>query len=241
MKNFTTPEGWTSSNRSASSGSADLSVSKLNFLLIFVLRNPHPAASRADAQHVSAALTSALRAAPDVASVSPLRLTSDGALIVGTVIPASDPQSTATDGLVGTLQHTAVPEALAGTGATGYVTGVLAAQLQFRDEVSARLPWIILTVVAASFVLLVLTFRAPVLAIKAAVFSHKIPGIGGARQSGASMRMKNAAHSSENRQPATARKTPRPTFAAGGRGKSSAPGKSAISPSSPYPSCWRGP
>ncbi len=127
--------------------------------------------SGADEQRVSTALVSALRAVPDVASVSPPRPTSDGALVIATVIPASDPQSVATDGLLDTLEHATVPDALAGTDATGYVTGVLAAQLQFRDEVSARLPWIILTVVAASFVLLVLTFRAPVLAIKAAVMN----------------------------------------------------------------------
>ncbi len=138
---------------------------------ITVVADLGAASSRADAGSVSAALASALGHVPDVASVSPPRPTPDGALVVATVIPASDPQSSATNDLVDTLEHTTVPDALAGTGATGYVTGVLAAQLQFRDEVNARLPWIILTVVLASFVLLVVTFRAPVLAIKAAVMN----------------------------------------------------------------------
>ena len=138
---------------------------------ITVVADLGAAGSRADAGSVSAALASALGHVPDVASVSPPRATPDGALVVATVIPASDPQSSATNDLVDTLEHTTVPGALAGTGATGYVTGVLAAQLQFRDEVNARLPWIILTVVLASFVLLVVTFRAPVLAIKAAAMN----------------------------------------------------------------------
>ena len=55
--------------------------------------------------------------------------------------------------------------------AQGYVTGTLPANLNFRDRVAARLPIIIGVVIAAAFLLLLMSFRAPVLALKAAVLN----------------------------------------------------------------------
>ena len=63
---------------------------------------------------------------------------------------------------------TTLPDALSGTGARGYVTGLTAAQLDFRNEVGRQLPVIIGVVIAAAFLLLLATFRSPVLALKAA-------------------------------------------------------------------------
>jgi len=130
-----------------------------------------------DVEHSSAAQITALQqslpgelaAAPDVVSVAPLRSTPDGALLTTTLIPAGGPQDGATDTLMSTLRATTLPQSLKGTGATGYVTGSTAFQLDFRDQVGARLPVIIGVVIAAAFLLLLLSFRSPVLALKAAV------------------------------------------------------------------------
>jgi putative drug exporter of the RND superfamily len=138
--------------------------------LTVVARLAHPAAA-AQRPPLEAALHAALAAAPDVASVSPVRPSRDGALLVAVVLPRTDPQSAATDQLMHTLQDHTLPAALARSGGSGYVTGLLAVQLQFRDQVASRLPLIIATVIAAAFVLLLLTFRSPVLALKAAVLN----------------------------------------------------------------------
>ena len=130
-----------------------------------------PGTSAPDRQSLAAALGSALAAAPDVASVTPVQATPDGAVLYATVQPRTGPQAGGTDQLMNTLQHQVLPATLAKAGAAGYVTGSLAGQLQFRDEVSSRLPVIIVVVIGAAFVLLLLTFRSPVLAVKAAILN----------------------------------------------------------------------
>ena len=132
-----------------------------------------PAARTASAlTALETSLRRALARAPDVAAVSPVRAAPDGGLLVAIVRPRTGPQAAATDQLMNTLQDHTLPAALAGVpGGTGYVTGTLAGQLQFRDLVTSRLPVIIATVIAAAFLLLLLTFRSPVLALKAALLN----------------------------------------------------------------------
>jgi RND superfamily putative drug exporter len=120
---------------------------------------------------VESALSGALAKVPDVASVSPVQASTDGAVLYATVIPASRPQDAATRTLANTLQDTTLPDVLGPDGATGYVTGSLAGQLDFVDIVSARLPIIIGVVIGAAFLLLLLSFHSPVLALKAAVLN----------------------------------------------------------------------
>ncbi|MGO9083502.1 MAG: MMPL family transporter [Streptosporangiaceae bacterium] len=136
-----------------------------------VVVQPGRGQSAAQRQQLAARLRPALAAVPDVAEVSPVQATPDGALLVAVVIPGSAPQAARTGQLMHVLQQRALPAALARTGGTGYVTGLLAAQLQFRDRVASRLPLIIAAVIAAAFVLLLITFRSPVLALKAAVLN----------------------------------------------------------------------
>ncbi len=120
---------------------------------------------------VAPGLALALAGTPNVAAVSPVRTTADGTLLVATVVPVTGPQDRATDQLLARLHDDTLPAALAGTGSQGYVTGVLAGSLEFGDQVSARLPVIIAVVIAAAFLLLLASFRAPVLALKAAVLN----------------------------------------------------------------------
>ena len=83
--------------------------------------------------------------------------------------PASRPQAQATDDAAAArCAARTLPDALAGTGARGYVTGLTAAQLDFRNQVGGQLPVVIGVVIAAAFLLLLATFRSPLLALKAA-------------------------------------------------------------------------
>ncbi|HEV7649956.1 MAG TPA: MMPL family transporter [Actinophytocola sp.] len=136
-----------------------------------VVVEPRSSASQSDRTDLGNSLDKALGEAPGVASVTPVTTSQDNDLMIATVTPATDPQDAATDDLLHTLRDTTIPPVLAGTGARSYVTGLTAGQLDFRDIVSARLPAIIAIVVAAAFLMLLLTFRSPVLAVKAAVLN----------------------------------------------------------------------
>jgi putative drug exporter of the RND superfamily len=129
------------------------------------------AKTKAQKQIVASVLRTGLSRTPDVAEVSPVKVTPDGALLYATVLPKTGPQDAATDQLMQTLQHDTLPAALYSSESTGYVTGSVAAQLQFRGVVASRLPLIIGAVIAAAFVLLLLTFRSPVLALKAGLLN----------------------------------------------------------------------
>lgn len=129
------------------------------------------AITQADTTGLAESVRSDLADVDGVDTVSALRPTSDGEVLVGTVIPTTGPQDDATVALVRTIQDTTLRHALDGSGADGYVTGTVAAQSQFRDQVAQRLPLIIAVVIAAAFFLLVLAFRAPVLALKAGIMN----------------------------------------------------------------------
>ena len=122
-------------------------------------------------QQLAGQLHAALAATPDVAEVSTVKATPDGALLYATVLPQTGPQDAATDQLMNVLQNDTLPGVLHASGSTGYVTGSVAGQLQFRDVLSSRLPYVIAAVIVAAFVLLLAAFRSPVLAAKAAVLN----------------------------------------------------------------------
>lgn len=120
---------------------------------------------------LATSLQRTLEAVPDVASVSPLRASPDGAVLYATVVPKTGPQAAATDALSSRLEDTTLSKALAKSGTTAYVTGATASALQFRDEVAARL-WIILAVVVSTaFLLLLLTFRSLFIPVKVALLN----------------------------------------------------------------------
>jgi putative drug exporter of the RND superfamily len=103
----------------------------------------------------------------DVASVTPPSVNSAGTTAVFNVIPKSRPQAQATTDLVTTLRDDVLPKEKA----TSYVTGVTAGAVDFTNQIKSRLLWLILAVVAISFVLLTMSFRSVVIAIKAAILN----------------------------------------------------------------------
>lgn len=123
-------------------------------------------------------LQPALAATPDVARAGVLQATADGALLVGSLTPASAPQARETTTLFNTLVDVTLPKALAHTGATGYIAGSAASEIEFASTISGRL-WIIVAIVVVTAFLLVMTaFRSLLLALKAAVLN--LLGIGAA-------------------------------------------------------------
>ncbi len=122
-------------------------------------------------QDLATSLQRSLAAVPGVASVTPPVPSPDQVLLITTVTPGTGPQDRATTDLIHTLQDDTVPQALSGTGATGYVTGTTAAAQTFTDTLTAKLPLIIGVVVSAAFLLLLTVFRSPLVALKAAVLN----------------------------------------------------------------------
>ncbi|MGW6705359.1 MMPL family transporter, partial [Streptomyces sp. NPDC054956] len=120
---------------------------------------------------VSAAMQDALGGTSGIAHVSAPRPSGDGRLLVATATATTGPQSAATDRLFETLSDRTLPEALSGTGATGYLTGSTAGQLDFRDTVAQRLPVIIGIVLLAAFALLTLVFRSLLIPLKAVLLN----------------------------------------------------------------------
>ena len=102
-----------------------------------------------------------------VASVTPAAINSSGATAVFNVIPATRPQATQTTALVNTLRDDVLPK----EHATSYVTGTTAGAADFTSQITSRLAWLIIAVVAISFLLLTTAFRSVVIAAKAAILN----------------------------------------------------------------------
>jgi putative drug exporter of the RND superfamily len=116
-------------------------------------------------------LTDQLGDEENVAFAGEPRLSPDGDAAVITVIPRTSPQDTATHDLVERMRDDVVPAALAGTGIEADVGGQAAAFIDQSDATAPRLPLFIGGVVGLSFLLLLAAFRAPVIALKAAVMN----------------------------------------------------------------------
>jgi RND superfamily putative drug exporter len=109
------------------------------------------------------AVAGRMRSEEGVSFVTPIRTSPDGEAAVFSVMPTTSPQDEATADLVDRLRDIA-PEAV-------YVGGLTAAFVDQSDYVSGRIPLFIAGVVLLSSVLLLLAFRAPLIALKAGVMN----------------------------------------------------------------------
>ncbi|MEV7420137.1 MMPL family transporter [Streptomyces sp. NPDC089919] len=137
-------------------------------LTLVVDQSAVPAADRAA---LATKLQQSLTNVPDAASITPLRTSSDGDVLIGTAYSVASPQDAKTTALTEHLIDTVLPDATAGTAAHGYVTGTTAAQVDFLEIVSSRLPLIIAVVVALAFLVILIVFRGLLVAVKAAVLN----------------------------------------------------------------------
>ncbi|MEU0368945.1 MMPL family transporter [Streptomyces sp. NPDC006283] len=138
--------------------------------LVVTLDKDHPVPD-ASRSRIAGDLQTAIAADPRVASVATPAATADRALLTTAIVPRTGPQEQDTADLVHDLTDSILPRTLDPVGARGYLTGPTVGQITFRDLLADRLPLVVGVVAAAAFVLLVLVFRTPVLALKAAVLN----------------------------------------------------------------------
>lgn len=137
-------------------------------LTVVIDQTSVPSSQRSD---LSTQAQKTLSAVPGAATVTQLNPTQDGDVLLATVYSKESPQSATTTDLTNRLVDTTLPAAVKGTDAKGYVTGTTAAQVDFRDIVSSRLPLIIGVVVALAFLVILAVFRGLLVAVKAAVLN----------------------------------------------------------------------
>ena len=118
---------------------------------------------RGGGAHALAAMAQAARADRDVAYVSAPQASPDGRAALLTLAPRSAPQAAATTDLVERLR--------ANADASVHVGGATAAFVDQSALVAERLPLFIAGVIGLSFLLLLSAFRAPVVALKAALMN----------------------------------------------------------------------
>jgi RND superfamily putative drug exporter len=121
-----------------------------------------------------AALTrvrAAVRATPGVAFVSPAEVSASDAAAAITVVPTTPPQSSQTYRLVKQLRRTVLPPVARATGASIFVGGVTASQVDFAHVLSTKLPIFIGIVLALSALLLFVVFRSALIPLQAAVLN----------------------------------------------------------------------
>ncbi|WP_327208270.1 MMPL family transporter [[Kitasatospora] papulosa] len=107
----------------------------------------------------------------DAAFITPLTATQDGDVLTATAYSVAAPQDERTTSLVDHLSDDVLPAAVHGTAADTYVTGTTAAQVDFLDIVSSRLPLIIAVVVGLAFLVILAVFRGLLVAVKAALLN----------------------------------------------------------------------
>ena len=116
-------------------------------------------------------LTAALEATPGVASVSKPVLDPAGTTAEITVYPTTAPDSKSTYDLVKHLRSAIIPPVAQASGATVYLGGFTASQVDFAQVLSSKLPYFIGIVIALSSLLLLIVFRSLLIPLQAAVMN----------------------------------------------------------------------
>ncbi len=115
-----------------------------------------------------------LAAVSGVQQVTPLTNAPTNTVAVFFVVPTTGPDDSATTALVRDLRDTGIPNALQGTSLDAsdvYVGGETAVLIDLTDRINDRLFSIIATVLAGSFILLMMVFRSLFVPFKAAVMN----------------------------------------------------------------------
>jgi putative drug exporter of the RND superfamily len=116
-------------------------------------------------------LAQKLRSESGVAFVAPTRINEAGDAALLTVIPKGSPQDKSVEDLVHRLREDLVPQTFGGTGIEAEVGGVTAALEDQSDYILNRMPLFIAGVVGLSFLLLLVAFHSPLIALKAGVMN----------------------------------------------------------------------
>ncbi|WP_432072904.1 MMPL family transporter [Streptomyces wuyuanensis] len=130
---------------------------------------PAPASGPDDARIT--AVTAALRTTVGVASVGPAQLDASGTHVRWQVTPTTAPSDPDTVALVHRLRDETLPGAGADAGLVTHVGGATAAQADLNERLTARMPLVVGFVLAVAALLLLVAFRSPVVAVKAALMN----------------------------------------------------------------------
>ena len=115
--------------------------------------------------------TTAVRHTPGVASVAAPQLNPARDTAAIAVYPTTSPQSAQTTSLVKRLRSEVLPPLAKATGATVYVGGATATQVDFAHVLSDKLPLFIGMVVLVSALLLLVVFRSLLIPLQAALMN----------------------------------------------------------------------
>jgi RND superfamily putative drug exporter len=126
---------------------------------------------RAHDSSALARLTGAVSTTPGVASVAAPRVNPTGTAAAIVAYPTTAPQSAQTSSLVTRLRNRVIPPVEQSTGASVYVGGATASQVDFAHVLSSKLPLFIGVVIAVAALLLVLVFRSLVIPVQAALMN----------------------------------------------------------------------
>jgi RND superfamily putative drug exporter len=118
-----------------------------------------------------ARFTTTLRHTPGIASVAAPQLNPAHDTAAIAVYPTTSPQSAQTTSLVKHLRSDVLPPLAAATGATVYVGGATATQVDFAHVLSGKLPLFIGLVVLLSALLLLIVFRSLLIPLQAALMN----------------------------------------------------------------------
>jgi RND superfamily putative drug exporter len=134
--------------------------------LLLVAKLPRPGDAAALDQ-----LAAALRRTPDVAAVTPPLVSRSGEVATVSAFPRSSPQSGETESLVARLRADVIPPLARATGATIYVGGFTASQIDFAHLIASKLWIFIAAVIVLSALLLLVVFRSLLIPLQAAVMN----------------------------------------------------------------------
>jgi putative drug exporter of the RND superfamily len=137
----------------------------VNGPLVVVVKLPKESASKT--QSLLTGMQSDLAKTKGVASAGSPLVNKASTTAVISVVPTTRPQAVATTDLVKRLRNDVLPK----EHVTTYVTGTTASSVDFTSRIVSRLLWLILAVIAISFVLLTMAFRSIVIATKAAILN----------------------------------------------------------------------
>lgn len=137
-----------------------------------VLAVPLPAAQpTAQAETMLGDLARRLAADPAVETVTPAQLSPDGQVALVSVIARYAPQDDRVADLVHRIRSDIGPAALASHDTGVLIAGTTAFMIDIAEAVAERLPWVVLAVILAAGLLLLAMFRAPLIALKAAMMA----------------------------------------------------------------------
>jgi RND superfamily putative drug exporter len=114
-------------------------------------------------------ITTAVQNTPGVAAAVARPAATGSAIASWFVLPTTSPQDEATTTLVHHLRDDVLPATTGGTAVNVFVTGSVAANIDFADYLGRRLPLFFGAVLALSFILLMTVFRSLLVPLKAVI------------------------------------------------------------------------